>query len=1647
MSFSGILLFLFLISALLLIPSIQTRLTNKAAQILSEKTGTKIEVGGVYIAFPKTVRLESIYAEDINKDTLIYLERLNIDAALFPLLRKKVSINRIEIQGLRGAAYRNQTDTSFNFSPILTAFSQDSNPDKSQGNKSNWDFEIDEVIFKNIHLAFSDHRDSIYYRLALGHFYLDANEVDLESLTFDFDKIEVSETSFSMKFPDGTNTSEKSNSSGNLPLKIKLESFQASAIDYQLDVGSDKLSMSVEVNQFEAEPELIDLENSMIVMEKITADGINTNLKSNSSYTTSVNEQNGNPINLEHTFGQFDWEFLIKQAHISNTNHKMDLNDRVRQVSGLDYMNMNLYDINVDADSIFFNQDETGAKIKSLSLRETSGPEIVHLTGDFALDNRSFHAQNIDFQAKKSMLNGQIKLTYPSFKEIGSKAQQIGIESRLNGKIVLEELKPFTGFVDEYSTLEKMSQIIVNNIEADGSLQNLAIRDADITIAENTRIHIKGKIAGLPGKNLNISYELDTLTTDRSDLLALSGNPELPQDIQIPQYYGLSSHGSTNLKNGKIQADLKTEIGEVRLQLDLENDHLISQMEFIDIDVGSILNDSTFGKTSLSCDVEGLLEDFKPQEIQLDTKVDYFEWNKNHIENSTFGLSLKDNIYNANLNVQDLAISASIESKYYLEDSVHHFDSNIQIGEIELQGLNLMDDYFQVSGKLAFDFEYINERVFTSGIAAKDIDLAKNDKEYHIENLTFSSNVNDIYSNFFLKSDFIDASLTGNTRLNELDSAILDHIDVYLTLPDSMISSKDFKFDFNLDMKQPEIFTDFLIPGLHAFQMDKCELHYSDAEDILNAEILIPTLDYEDIQLTDLQYIFNTQSDSALARLSLSEFLLNSISISNVGLQSVFEKEIAHMSFYTKDHEGQVRYHLKYTIDYLDSIYKIFIDPQNLVINYNEWKIPAENILTLTENRIIANSTNITNGEQQVSLNAIGDELTLAFKEFQLSNFTEILTNDSTAANLNGKINGNIAFSDLFSIPSVTTKIDITNLNSDGTIIGNLLTELKYQPDQPLTFDIILENDENRIRTNGEAIIYEDEQSINANLLFSLSDAKDFQPLFETYLSDLHGSITGKLNFKGDLADPVMNGDVNFNDLNTTITYTNSSFATNGQILVTNNLLSFNSFKIKDSKENQMTFNGKIDFGNLSDPLFNIDINSQDIVIINSPIRRKELIEGQLNLGLNIKINGSKSKLNIDNEISIREGTNLHYLMPGNELELITDEGIVEYVDFDQPEENVIVVKEPKFIGDSLVSMIKGIDFSTNVNIDPNATFTVVVDPNSGDYTEFNLGGKLNYSYNDSQKGRLIGQLEFQKGFYELSFYGLVKKRFDYKPGSIISWSGEVMDGTMNFSARHTVRTNSIGLVSNEISSYEKPLYNQRVPYDVILKIENKISDPVISFALDLPERYRTAYPTLDAKLNQLNQPSMESERYKQVFALLVGGTFIPEDPGLTEGSGGSNFATTAARNSVNAIMTQQLNNFTGQFIEGLDVDMGVNTFDDYGTGSAQTRTQLDVKVSKNLFNDRVTAEMESHINLDGSVKQVGGQNTAGMTEFAVSYKLTPAGNYRIKGFRENAYDIFDGEIQNSGIAFIYIKEFDRFRKKTSQDKANKQDQEIIQQE
>ena len=50
--------------------------------------------------------------------------------------------------------------------------------------------------------------------------------------------------------------------------------------------------------------------------------------------------------------------------------------------------------------------------------------------------------------------------------------------------------------------------------------------------------------------------------------------------------------------------------------------------------------------------------------------------------------------------------------------------------------------------------------------------------------------------------------------------------------------------------------------------------------------------------------------------------------------------------------------------------------------------------------------------------------------------------------------------------------------------------------------------------------------------------------------------------------------------------------------------------------------------------------------------------------------------------------------------------------------------------------------------------------------------------------------------------------------------------------------------------------------------------------------------------------------------------------------------------------------------------------------------------------------------------------------EFAVIYQLTESGEYKLRAYYEDAYDLFDGDISYSGIALIFEKEFDTLRRK-----------------
>jgi len=182
-------------------------------------------------------------------------------------------------------------------------------------------------------------------------------------------------------------------------------------------------------------------------------------------------------------------------------------------------------------------------------------------------------------------------------------------------------------------------------------------------------------------------------------------------------------------------------------------------------------------------------------------------------------------------------------------------------------------------------------------------------------------------------------------------------------------------------------------------------------------------------------------------------------------------------------------------------------------------------------------------------------------------------------------------------------------------------------------------------------------------------------------------------------------------------------------------------------------------------------------------------------------------------------------------------------------------------------------------------------------------------------------------------------------------------------------------------------------------------------------------WPEVDTKLVQMRTD--EAEVNKQVFALLLLGRFIQENP--FQSSGAPTDAGTIAKQSASKLLSDQLNQLAGSLIKGVDVNFDMNSDQDYSSGTATNQTDLNVKVSKSLFDDRIRVTVGSDFQLEETNPGQDASNIAG--DVSVDYKLSKDGRYMLRVYRNDQYEtIVQGQVVETGVSFILTFDYNKFR-------------------
>jgi hypothetical protein len=130
---------------------------------------------------------------------------------------------------------------------------------------------------------------------------------------------------------------------------------------------------------------------------------------------------------------------------------------------------------------------------------------------------------------------------------------------------------------------------------------------------------------------------------------------------------------------------------------------------------------------------------------------------------------------------------------------------------------------------------------------------------------------------------------------------------------------------------------------------------------------------------------------------------------------------------------------------------------------------------------------------------------------------------------------------------------------------------------------------------------------------------------------------------------------------------------------------------------------------------------------------------------------------------------------------------------------------------------------------------------------------------------------------------------------------GDPRKANIDITAIYYVNTPPIDLVADQVSglsSTDQNRFKTRLPFQVKLNMTGELLKPIIKFDIALPDNLLALWPEVDTKLVQMRTD--EAEINKQVFALLLLGRFIQQNPFQTAGAptDASSIARQSASNS-----------------------------------------------------------------------------------------------------------------------------------------------------
>ena len=235
---------------LLHLPAVQHYIGSRVSSTLSEKLGTKVEVGRVDLGFLNRVIIDDVVIYDQKDKKMLSSSRLSAKVDIAPLFSGEVSISSAQVFGMDAVLYKENEDAQPNYQFVLDSLSSKQSKDKSPLHLN-----INSLIIRNGHVKY-DQWDQPIADNQLSPYHLDISNISghlmLDELTDE--KIDLKVKKLSMREASGIDLRR-------LSFKLKATKEKALLTDLSIEMPSTSLLIDTLKSDFAFNDDHFDLQS------------------------------------------------------------------------------------------------------------------------------------------------------------------------------------------------------------------------------------------------------------------------------------------------------------------------------------------------------------------------------------------------------------------------------------------------------------------------------------------------------------------------------------------------------------------------------------------------------------------------------------------------------------------------------------------------------------------------------------------------------------------------------------------------------------------------------------------------------------------------------------------------------------------------------------------------------------------------------------------------------------------------------------------------------------------------------------------------------------------------------------------------------------------------------------------------------------------------------------------------------------------------------------------------------------------------------------------------------------------------------------------------------------------------------------------